>query len=1208
MHPRHEGWPRVHAERQEIERELQEIDRRFQRVARRLPPLPRRGDRGRNAYETDGGPAIPFDLMNAAQEEMASLAAAARRVARQMITYRGVAPDEPGYDNNSYRDGFRDLLPRARAVRKTLGEYVEALEWYRYNRTVEARRNTGPDNFDEFHDVHEHRYERFRAQESAIRGVNRRTDARPPGGHRRDAERVTDVAADDLGRAANALHAYDDAHGGPIFGAAPPDPARVPLEQELRRANAAHTQAQLAERATAYAPPTGFPAGSVLPRVQGPHGELTEQRVPDDVAAHIRRFAGMGWSKEAVPLGGGWYGHPRHPGKAARRRKDGTYCDEHGADLCGGNFWDDIVSKARAVGDTLANAFDPSKNGVGDAYNKAKHDVSDAFNKVKHEFADPDGSLRHAFESPDGFVRKQLEDPDSEFRKYVVPALAEVAKLGINFVLPGAGTALGFAIDAGIAAADAYSSLTYNTAAESGEAPPTPESMLADAQAVVTEGGDAVTAARASGADPLGALDAYITSAKAAGKSELGIEMLEASLKAGREQSQTPAAETPPPETPPPVETDVGEAGAPATPPPPPPPLSGGAAPSEGDDWTAARDSYKPAGTPPGWTQLPGRTPTVVAYASGPDTLIGIRGTATAGDVATWPTVATNTLDRTGRYKNDLLTVQRILASRPANGHVYFTGHSLGSAIGLQLQRDLKKQIGNRWGGAVYFNGALEPKDLLGQLSPWGVRAKEVYQKRDPLYNAAGGRLWRNAQVVDTPASQAPGGPASEPGALGLRGIQLPVSLAAHALDSFNSLYAASQQTGPTGAPPDGALSGGARSRRPQGHRQIGFSELPDRHIRGLATQARDSLAAHRNWQNSAEGQLYQLAEQEVGPGYVPDIGEPAQFAPGVYPLPHTVPAVPSAPPPPVGFANPAAREAWERMQHSRADAAFHVERQNLILDNMADELEHRNVVRELPFRTHVPLPGGHHGERRMGVDADGRTVPVPMWHALPADVIRNHIMPYLDTPHGSGAPPSAKRRRRIYGGDDDDDNSRRPPGVPDVPAQPGITPGQGEDRDLTDGDMKALAHPARVVTYANIETWKRIPDGATVLLLLTGPAVGHWLGLIRHGNSIEYFDPYGKPPDADFSWLSPETEAKLGESRKALTQLLDEAKAQGAVVTYNRHRLQSWAPNVQTCGRHVGARLASAARGLTLDQHIAALGANPDAAVTAWSENVLGH
>lgn len=191
------------------------------------------------------------------------------------------------------------------------------------------------------------------------------------------------------------------------------------------------------------------------------------------------------------------------------------------------------------------------------------------------------------------------------------------------------------------------------------------------------------------------------------------------------------------------TEAPVTPAPAPATPDPDPAAVSTSESgpPSEKVDVNAADAAYSPS--PPhdidGWSLGPA-TPTIKVYTRGQSVLVSVRGTKDFRDAKADLSIPFNGLRNTQRYKADYATVKGLVAQYP--GHTfYLTGHSLGSAIGLQLARDFRSTFQN---GGEEFNGALEPMDILSQ-NP-GIH--ETYANKDPLFRS-GGLLWRNKRVID---------------------------------------------------------------------------------------------------------------------------------------------------------------------------------------------------------------------------------------------------------------------------------------------------------------------------------------------------------------------------------------------------------------------------------------------------------------------------
>jgi len=129
----------------------------------------------------------------------------------------------------------------------------------------------------------------------------------------------------------------------------------------------------------------------------------------------------------------------------------------------------------------------------------------------------------------------------------------------------------------------------------------------------------------------------------------------------------------------------------------------------------------------------------------------------------------------------------------------------------------------------------------------------------------------------------------------------------------------------------------------------------------------------------------------------------------------------------------------------------------------------------------------------------------------------------------------------------------------------------------LSDADIEAILGETVIMTYPELQGVDDIEeifdkDGRSVLLFLTeNDQTGHWTGLIRSADTIEYFDPYGSAPDADRKWLSKEKLRELDEEKPHLTRLLRQSKMK---VYFNTYDFQQDKESINTCGRWVVARL----------------------------------
>lgn len=173
--------------------------------------------------------------------------------------------------------------------------------------------------------------------------------------------------------------------------------------------------------------------------------------------------------------------------------------------------------------------------------------------------------------------------------------------------------------------------------------------------------------------------------------------------------------------------------------------------------FTLAREAYRQRGKPSGGME-PGmqfltRTPTEVAYLDPATNTIhvGVRGTADAMDVLTWPTIPLGKLSSTSRYKRARAFVDTLAKQYPT-ARIEVAGHSLGGTIATQLKRDMPDRVAE----VHAFNQAVQPGDVLGRLTGQDKGVNRYYVGDDPLYQYEGGKLLAGTTTM-FPASGAGG-------------------------------------------------------------------------------------------------------------------------------------------------------------------------------------------------------------------------------------------------------------------------------------------------------------------------------------------------------------------------------------------------------------------------------------------------------------------
>jgi len=120
--------------------------------------------------------------------------------------------------------------------------------------------------------------------------------------------------------------------------------------------------------------------------------------------------------------------------------------------------------------------------------------------------------------------------------------------------------------------------------------------------------------------------------------------------------------------------------------------------------------------------------PTIKFYIKDQVIIVSIRGTYDSTDVASWPNVATGTLDRSSRFQTDLQTLLECQKYYPQSEYYYVgAGHSLGAAI---MDRFLQMGLLSQ---GLSYNGAVEPQFVYNN-----PKHHRIYNAADPLYNIVG--------------------------------------------------------------------------------------------------------------------------------------------------------------------------------------------------------------------------------------------------------------------------------------------------------------------------------------------------------------------------------------------------------------------------------------------------------------------------------------
>ena len=164
----------------------------------------------------------------------------------------------------------------------------------------------------------------------------------------------------------------------------------------------------------------------------------------------------------------------------------------------------------------------------------------------------------------------------------------------------------------------------------------------------------------------------------------------------------------------------------------------------------------------------------------------------------------------------------------------------------------------------------------------------------------------------------------------------------------------------------------------------------------------------------------------------------------------------------------------------------------------------------------------------------------------------------------------------------------------------------------LSDSDIrKILGDDISIITYPDLGKVESIDEvfdrkGRCIMLYLTeDEQTGHWVCMLKKGNRIDFFDPYGEAPEKALDTVPEEQKERLGEEEPLLTRLFRQS---GKQIYYNTYPFQKDKRDVNTCGRHSVVRCLYAP--YSLDKYKAVVdssGMSPDNFVSALTAEKLG-
>jgi len=123
----------------------------------------------------------------------------------------------------------------------------------------------------------------------------------------------------------------------------------------------------------------------------------------------------------------------------------------------------------------------------------------------------------------------------------------------------------------------------------------------------------------------------------------------------------------------------------------------------------------------------------------------------------------------------------------------------------------------------------------------------------------------------------------------------------------------------------------------------------------------------------------------------------------------------------------------------------------------------------------------------------------------------------------------------------------------------------------LTEGDIKRYFPDIETLKYSDLKNYSNIDEllpndkDFKIILIEQEHHVGHWVCVMRYGNTIEYFNPYGTKVDNDKKFIGKLRNALLGQEEDVLSEMMEKSPYK---CIYSKKRFQKLRPEIQTCGR----------------------------------------
>ena len=145
----------------------------------------------------------------------------------------------------------------------------------------------------------------------------------------------------------------------------------------------------------------------------------------------------------------------------------------------------------------------------------------------------------------------------------------------------------------------------------------------------------------------------------------------------------------------------------------------------------------------------------------------------------------------------------------------------------------------------------------------------------------------------------------------------------------------------------------------------------------------------------------------------------------------------------------------------------------------------------------------------------------------------------------------------------------------------------------MSDADLEKYTGvaPEDILKYCDLKNYATVDEllpedkSFRIILIEKNYNNGHWVAIMRHGQTVEYFNSYGLRWDADWKFITRMIRTILGEGTNEMSRLMAQADDDGYQTIWNHTRFQKFSPTVNTCGRWCTLRVETMRMGYSLPE-----------------------